>query len=413
MSLWQKLKDPRSEPILQYILFTGLVVATPFVVVTKYLQNAIFLASHFSFRLFGFEVPLILSVATLLCLVLIFRYYRWITLRRAIALIFIVGMLALSHSMMDLYLDMSFFDLQQNWHYLAYGAYVFFFFRAFGFRGRLSAKMIGYCFASAVLMSTFDETFQLFFSGRVFDISDITKDAWGVLMALILICFVLESYGPMSLKPARFRQRKFRAYFRHPETMLAMLFTLTLIFVFVSPLLTEHSEALPLLGIAFGAFALIWATVHFTQNRVFRIFITVFLLVAASSLAVSYALHRNANITYAAYGITVYNGVPIPFFDAMFYPDGGFRLVDKKHHFRSHDIRFFLGRKPDILLVGSGWRGAGGKGFEVPEGVYFKYNEFTKKGTQVIILPTPEACKKFNDLKSEGKKVLFILHNTC
>jgi hypothetical protein len=413
MNLRQKLKDPRSEPILQYVLFTGLVVATPFVVVTKYLQNAVYLASHFSFHLFGFEVPLILSVAALLCLVLIIRYYRRITLRRAAALIFIGGMLALSHSAMDLYLDMSFFDLQQNWHYLAYGAYVFFFFRAFGSRGWSQAKMIGFCFASAVMMSTFDETFQLFFSGRVFDISDITKDAWGVLMALILMFFVLETHGTISLKTARFRQRRFRDYFRHPETMLAMLFTLTLIFVLVSPLLTEHAEALPLLGIAFSLFALIWAGVHFTRSRVFRVIISALLFVAALSLAVSYTLHRHTNITYAAYGMTIYRGIPIPFFDALFYPDGGFRLADKKHHFRSHDIRFFLGRKPDILLVGSGWRGVGGKGFEVSEGVYFEYNEFTKRGTQVIILPTPEACKKYNELKNEGKKVLFILHSTC
>ncbi len=413
MNLWQKLKDPRSEPILQYVLFTGLVVATPFIVVTKYLQNAVYLASHFSFHLFGFEVPLILSVATSLCLILIIRYFRRITLKRAAALIFIGGMLALSHSAMDLYLDMSFFDLQQNWHYLAYGAYGFFFFRAFGSRGWPQAKMIGSCFASAVFISTFDETFQLFFSGRVFDISDITKDAWGVLMALILMFFVLETHGTIALKISRFRQRRFRDYFRHPETMLAMLFTLTLIFVLVSPLLTEHSQALPLLGIAFGVFALIWLGVHFTRNRIFRIVLSAFLLVAALSLAVSYALHRRADITYAAYGMTVYRGIPIPFFDAIFFPDGGFRLTDKKHHFRSHDIRYFLSQKTDILLVGSGWRGAGGKGFEVPEGVYFKYNEFTTRGTQVIILPTPEACKKFNDLKKEGKKVLFILHSTC
>jgi len=87
--------------------------------------------------------------------------------------------------------------------------------------------------------------------------------------------------------------------------------------------------------------------------------------------------------------------------------------VDKKHFFNGQDQQFFLSQKPDILLIGSGHHGKGGKGFKIEEGSTFSYNEHILKGTQIIILKTPDACKVFNRLKKEGKKVLFVIHSTC
>ena len=66
----------------------------------------------------------------------------------------------------------------------------------------------------------------------------------------------------------------------------------------------------------------------------------------------------------------------------------------------------------DIIIIGSGMDGLGGKGFP-DESNFFKYNPFFKRGTQVIILKNSEACELFNRLKRENKNVLFILHNTC
>ena len=45
----------RSDALIQYILFTILVVLTPFVVVTKYLQGVVQIVSHLSFTLFDVE----------------------------------------------------------------------------------------------------------------------------------------------------------------------------------------------------------------------------------------------------------------------------------------------------------------------------------------------------------------------
>jgi len=413
MTLWIWLKDPKSEPIIQYVLFALLVVATPFVVVSRYLQNLVYIVSHFSFSLFGQEVPFVLSLAVLLCLYLVTRYFRSITPKRILALLFIGAMIAFSQQTMDLYMDVSFFDLQQNWHYLAYGTYVFFFFRAFNVRRMPMNKMILCAYASALGMSTFDETFQLLFSQRVFDISDITKDAWGTVMALILVVFVTETYGTTDLKKISFPKKRFADYLKYPETALLAVFTLTFIFVCTSPLLSEHAEAGTLLLISFALFAVIWLVFHLSRYRAFRLIVYSILLLAVVVLVGSFLLHRGQNITYNSFGMTVYQGIPLPFFDVLIYPDGSFRFVDKKHHFRSTDIQYFRKQKPAILLVGSGSRGRGGKGFEQGEGVHFIYNEYTGRGTQVIILPTPQACRKFNELKAAGKNVLFVLHNTC
>jgi len=413
MTFWTWLKNPRSEPIIQYVLFAMLVVATPFVVVTRYLQNVAHIVSHLSFRLLGQEIHFLPLLAAALGIYLIFRYYRRITPSRILALLFVGAMIAFSQSTMDLYSDVSFFDLQQNWHYIAYGTYVFYFFRAFAVRHMCLNRMILYSYASALGMSTFDETFQLFFSQRVFDISDIAKDAWGAVMALILIIFVTETHGTVDLKKVSLRKERLLDYLKHPETALLTVFTLTFIFVCISPLLSEHAQAGNLLLMSFALFIPIGMVFHLTRYRAVRLAVYSTLLLAVLALAGSFLIHQRKYIAHNSFGITLFRGVPILFFDLLIYPDESFRLVDKKHHFRSQDIQYFRRQKPDILLVGSGSRGLGGKGFEQGEGVHFIYNEYTRRGTQVIILPTPAACRKFNELKAAGKKVLFILHNTC
>jgi hypothetical protein len=109
----------------------------------------------------------------------------------------------------------------------------------------------------------------------------------------------------------------------------------------------------------------------------------------------------------------VYKGIPIVFYDVMIFPNGTFRLVDKKHYFNSRDQTFFMEHKPDIIIIGSGAEGLGGRGFVKQSPHQFMYNPHIQRGTQVIILKTPEACEVFNRLKRERKNVLFVLHNTC
>jgi hypothetical protein len=96
----------------------------------------------------------------------------------------------------------------------------------------------------------------------------------------------------------------------------------------------------------------------------------------------------------------------------MIYSNGSFRLVDKKHFFNQRDRDFLMKQKSDIIMIGSGSDGLGGKGFSDPQHL-FLFNKWSGTGTQVIIQRNSEAIQTFNRLKSEKKNVLFVIHNTC
>ena len=93
--------------------------------------------------------------------------------------------------------------------------------------------------------------------------------------------------------------------------------------------------------------------------------------------------------------------------------NGFFRFVDKKHDFNTRDLKTIYHYSTDILLIGSGKKGLGGNGFPEKQMTQFVFNTVKMRPLQVIILKTPDACKKYNQLKKEGYNVLFIIHNTC
>ncbi len=404
----------RIDATTQYILFTILVVLTPFIVVTKYLQGVVHIVSRFNFTLFDrFEIPLVLSSAIVLLVGFLFYYRKQITLRKVFAGVFCLILIAFSQSLMDIYLEMSFFELQENWHYTTYCAYIFFFFRAHNAYKMRKNRMILLAFSSAVLMSFFDEAFQYYLSNRTFDISDITKDSMGACIGLIIVLFITESYGTIQLKNFRPWQRDPKDYFRKPGNALLMVLLLTIVFTFTSPLLSEPEEAWVLLGISFPAFFLLMTIIHYMRHKAVRIGVLAVLLVAFVSLGASFLVNRDKQMMHYQHGFAVYKGIPLVFFDALIYPDGTFRFVDKKHHFRSQDKRYLQEQKPDIILIGSGSRNRGGKGFTTGVGTHFLFNRYTMRGNQVIIEPSPVAIKTFNRLKAQGKNVLFVLHMTC
>jgi hypothetical protein len=65
-----------------------------------------------------------------------------------------------------------------------------------------------------------------------------------------------------------------------------------------------------------------------------------------------------------------------------------------------------LGKNPEILLVGSGHDGY----FEVSDEVM---HVCQNKKIQLIVMPTPEAVEKFNELIEKNKKVIAFIHVTC
>ena len=404
-------KDHKTEAMVQYVLFAILVVMTPFIVVTGYVQGVAHLFSHFSFELFEIEIPYLVLFALLGLSAFLIWQRKKITLRKTAAVFFPIAMIAIAHRTQDIYLNMSFFDLQINWHYIAYCAYVFFFFRAFNARHMPQNRMIITAYFTAILMSMFDETFQYFMSDRIFDISDISKDALGVYTGLIFIFFVTETYGTISIRGKSLIQERVKDYFRKPPAIMLTLGVLTMSFIMVSPLFTEYEYCLWGIFGSIMLFLVIMLVLHFTRFKIFRLVFGVITVSGLILLTVTAIINRDNGIEYKHAGLMTYRGIPIPYFDFIIYPDGYSHLIDKKKYFRSQDKKYMLEQKPDIILIGAGSDGSGGQGFDQVQGTNFIYNQFTLKGAQVIILPAQEACSVFNRLKSEGKSVFFAVHN--
>jgi hypothetical protein len=318
----------------------------------------------------------------------------------------------LAQQVTDYYFDHNFYDLQQNWHYMAYGLYAYIFYRDLRSRGLPLHKMMLITFISAFCISFIDEEFQKFMSNRVFDVCDIGKDVWGVYMGMLIV-YTSGKNNKIFFKDWKTIQHKnLRGYYKHPFTLALLMFILGFLFLSFGSVLTETEYALLVFIITITAFILVFMALHLTQYRAGKFIVFGIIVVAIVTQGYFFIKYRGSNIVHSQYGLTIYKGIPIPFFDIMIYQNGAFRLVDKKHLFNQRDIRFLLKRKPDILLISSGEYGKGGKGFSDPQHL-FMYNRWAKEAIQVIIQKNSDANQTFNRLKKENKKVLYVIHNTC
>lgn len=152
---------------------------------------------------------------------------------------------------------------------------------------------------------------------------------------------------------------------------------------------------------------------HFLQKKLFKKIFIGLLLIYILVQGFFFVKSRNEGIVYNSYGVTVYKGIPLLFFDVMIFENGTFRFVDKKHNFNYRDKNTIYRYATDILIIGSGTDGLGGGGFPEKTASQFVFNTKKLKPLQVIILKTPAACRKYNQLKKEGKNVIFIIHNSC
>ena len=401
-----------NSPTLHVVMYAILLFATPFILLRNFLQGAIGSVSRFSFNIIGMEIPFVVAVGIIFAVALVVALRRYITLYRVLAILAVVLMIGIAQKSTDYYFNHNFYDLQQNWHYFAYGIFAFMMFRALKPKKVPAAKIILWTFIAALCISSLDEGVQRFISNRVFDISDIAKDVWGVLLGLVVIYFVGES-GKIVRRGWKLRQKRVADYFKKPFSLLVLEILFAYILLFFSSILSDSRFWYQVIAFTLAAFAIAFAIIHLSQKKGFRI---AFIGVAAVVIILQSAFfikYRKANIVYNSYAITVYKGIPIVYFDILIHPNGTFRLVDKKHAFNQRDMQFFHHHARDILLIGSGSEGKGGKGFPEVLKTQFIFNPVTKRGLQVIIQKTPEACKTFNRLKNEGKNVLFVIHNTC
>lgn len=399
-------------PFVNFILYSALLVATPFLLLQRFLPQAVGLASRATFALFGLEIPFVLAIAAVVGIVLLIAARRHITWQRLLGLAAMILLLVLAQNSTDYYFNHEFYELQHNWHYIAYALFAYVVYRGFKPRGMSDERIVLFSFLAALGISTFDEFAQVFISGRIFDISDVAKDAWGVLVGIVGVFFVLGE-GNITAHGWRLRHRRVREYFDHPIALLFQQFVLIYIFLLISSILTITRYWAIAVGLSLAAYLCFFLVFHLSQRRIYAIVFLVLALAGLGFQGYRFQQQRHANFTHCEPGFVVYKGIPMPYFDVMIYPDGTFRFVDKKVFFNNKDkINRIYVLATDILIIGTGHRGQGGKGFVERGPAHFVYNPAKEQLLQVIVLPTPVACREFNRLKAAGQSVMCILHNS-
>lgn len=104
---------------------------------------------------------------------------------------------------------------------------------------------------------------------------------------------------------------------------------------------------------------------------------------------------------YSRPGLIVYSAIPFPKVDLKIYSNGYFSTTKiKKHRLSKDDIKDVIREGPEFLIIGNGYKG------EV------KVNdEVFDCGVKVEVLLTPNAIKRFNELKDKSKTVAAIIHS--
>lgn len=258
----------------------------------------------------------------------------------------------------DYYFNHSFYELQHNWHYFAYGIFSFLAFRKFSEAGYTPAKIILRTFLLAFVISLFDEIIQVYISNRVFDLSDVGKDLWGVIIGQFFIqCVFFEN---RFLKPFVIRHKRLKDYLKFPFTVFFFEAIFAYILLAITSLLSSPEYWKSAILISLLVFCIVFLLIHVGNQRFFKYTVRIiFALVTVYVVVAQFT--GNATVKRYSDSIVVYKGIPFVYFDIMIYPDGGFRPVDKKERFTLRDKQKFDNLNPDILLIGTGTKGRGVK----------------------------------------------------
>lgn len=125
--------------------------------------------------------------------------------------------------------------------------------------------------------------------------------------------------------------------------------------------------------------------------------------------AVWVAFNPPGRFGYHRFGLTVYSGIPFPAVDVVVYANGlpGIR-GGKAHWISVEEFDRLVGPRaddyPDVVIIGTGYEGR----VQVERDILIR-----SAGPPVEILPTPQAIRRFNELRAAGKRVAAIIHSTC
>jgi len=316
--------------------------------------------------------------------------------------------------MCDFYMPRSVAAYSRNsWHYFAYGVYTYLLYRYFTAKKVPLFLTISKTYSISLGIAIIDELLQKFnvFKSRVFDMNDIAKAGWGVLVAFIIILFIVEKAERIKTHGYKRQYAHFRGYTKHPFSLLVLLFVFNFLFLLFSSLLSSLRYFYFVILFTLIGFGMLFMLMHLLQYKKAKHIMQIIVLILIVSQAFSFICFHNEQIMFNSWGLTVYKGIPIAMFDILIYPSGAFRLVDKKRYFNESDRKFLFSVDCDTIIIGSGNTGFGGRGFK-------EIIEKQKNGAavlpEVIIKRTPQACELYNKLKKQGKKkVLFVIRNSC
>lgn len=81
-------------------------------------------------------------------------------------------------------------------------------------------------------------------------------------------------------------------------------------------------------------------------------------------------------------------------------------LFGTSHKIGDWEQEILLEDNPEVILIANGFQGA----LEVEPKVMEK---FKKSGAEILVLHSPLAIHKYNELIKQGKKVNALIHTTC
>ena len=134
-------------------MYSMLLVATPFILLQHFLQQAIGEMSAARMSLGDLTVPIVPSVAVLAVAVLAITFRRQLTGLRIVAGIAVLLLVALAQQIADYYFAHSFYELQQNWHYIAYTLFALMVYRDLAPRGTAMPRIMQVTLLLALLFS--------------------------------------------------------------------------------------------------------------------------------------------------------------------------------------------------------------------------------------------------------------------
>ena len=394
----------------QRLLYSLLLIATPFLLLQNYLQSFIGQLSDFSFSFFDTNIPYIPFLVVLFCIGLAIFLRKQFTFIRVAGWIIILVMFLIGQQLTDFYFHHRFYDLQYNWHYLAYAIFSYLNYRYLKGKQVHRENILINTFLMALTISTFDEMIQIPLSNRVFDIGDVSKDVWGTMAGLTFVFWIIEN-GSMFQKSFQLRHKKIKDYFSDPVSISVYLMIFAFLFLAFTAVLSDTRYLFQAIVFPVLLFLFLFFLIHFSQFNQGKRVVGLVIFFILSGFIILQVNYHNRGVVPLKKHLLLYKGFPVFYLDLLVYPNGTFRPVDKKELFNQRDKRTILQLSDDILLIASGSKGDGGKGFIGDEKSNFIYNKYKNKGLQVIILKNRAAFNLYNELEKERKKVTLIVKN--